>query len=70
MNYLKILSDNLRKYRVKNNLTIKEMAKITGIPINFLCKIDNLTAKRIKLFYLEKICKTLNTDIKNLFYNE
>lgn len=70
MNYLNILSENLKKIRIEKSMTIKEMANITGIPKSFLVKIDNLSAKRIKLLYLEKLCKTLNTEIKNLFYNK
>ena len=53
MNNLNILSVNLRKIRNYKNITIKEMAKITGIPKGFLVKIDNLTAKRIKLLLFE-----------------
>ena len=70
MDFLEIFSENLKKIKKEKGISIKEMAKITGISEQFLKKIDNLSAKRIKLFHLEKLCKTLNPDIKNLFYNK
>lgn len=39
--YYKILRKNIRKYRIKKNLTQQELADMTGLSREYICDIEN-----------------------------
>ena len=53
-------------FREKNKLSLRQLAKISGINAAVLEKIKNQTLKKIKFSHLEKLCKTLKTSIDKL----
>lgn len=51
----KNLAGNVRDFREKNKLSLRQLAKISGINAAVLEKIENQTLKKIKFSHLEKL---------------
>jgi len=57
---LKKLGQNIRIAREERNITIKELSEKTGIRTEYLKKIENGEAVRIKIFKLYQIAHAMN----------
>ena len=60
---------NLKELRIKNNLTVKEIAKLIGISPTYYWQIEN---KDRRLYYelSIKIAKVFNKKPDEIFYEE
>lgn len=56
---------DIKKLRIKKGLTIKELAKLSGVSISSICKYENnfITMLRPSKTIIEKILKVLDTDV-------
>lgn len=64
----KSISENIKKFRVKNNLTQRELAEKVGISLSYLTKIEATNCnKSFSLHVLFDIADALNVDIKDFF---
>jgi transcriptional regulator with XRE-family HTH domain len=65
----KIIAKNIRKERIKNNLTLEELSEKAQISVSFLSYIEkNKKIPSIKT--IEKISKGLNIPVYKLFQTE
>ena len=63
-----IVATNIKKYRLKNNLTQKELAKISGYSYSYIRKIEgNNCPKNFSIQTIYNLAKSLNIDIEELF---
>lgn len=67
--YYEIVRLNIKKYRVKANLTQHELAELTGISQKYLSQIESdiKDKKYFTLTVIGKIANALNIDIAELF---
>ncbi|TJX14596.1 helix-turn-helix transcriptional regulator [Tissierella creatinini] len=64
----KAISENIKKFRVQNNLTQRELAEKVGISLSYLTKIEATNCnKSFSLHVLFDIADALNVDIKEFF---
>ena len=63
-----IISNNIRKYRLANNMTQRELAFKSGYSYSYIRRMEGpKCAKSFSIQTLENIAITLNIDIENLF---
>ena len=66
--YFNIIRYNIRKYRIKSNLTQQELADKAGITMNYLSKIEsNKMQRSFSIVILGRIADALEIDIRKLF---
>ncbi len=65
MDFYKNLGNNIKKYRLKNNLTQEELADKIGKSLNFVGKIE-VAFSRPSLPTVIQIAKALNTTVSDL----
>lgn len=64
----KTISENIKKYRIQNNLTQRELADKVGISLSYLTKIEAANCnKSFSLHVLFDIADALNIDITEFF---
>lgn len=66
MDVLKQFSENIKRLRIKNNMTIQELSRITCINEKYLIKIEKCEAKRLQLHHLDIFCKCFNVETKEI----
>ncbi len=66
--YYTIVRKNIKKYRIKANLTQQELAEKTGFTYQYIRDLESLAIVRCpRLDTLAIISEALNISIKNLF---
>ena len=66
--YYNLIRTNIKKYRIKANLTQQELADKTGITMNYLSKIESERMNRgFSVVIIGRIADALEIDIRNLF---
>lgn len=60
---------NVRYYRIKNGLTLKELSEQLNVSINYLSTLELNNAK-IKPEFLPMLCTTLKIDITDLYIED
>lgn len=69
-NLNKIIGINIKKYRIINNIKLKELSKLTGISLITLINIERNTINReITIQELYKISIVLNITVNKLLEN-
>ena len=67
--YYKIIRHNIKKIRLKNEMTQQELADLTGYTRGYICDIENESKnKHFSLATLTRISFALNKDITIFFY--
>lgn len=67
-NIYRIVSQNIKKYRLKNGLTQKELATISGYSYAYIRRLEGpKCTKNFSIQTIYNISKALNIDIKKLF---
>ena len=70
-NIYDIVAQNIKKYRIAQNITLKELAKLTGYSYAYLRRIEaQKCPKNFSLLTISIIANALNIDIKYLFNND
>lgn len=62
-----IIGKNIKKYRLENNLTQRELAEKLLMSDSFIAKLESVTHQTISIDILEEIAHILNKDIKDFF---
>ena len=66
--YYNLIRNNIKKYRIKSNLTQQELADKAGITMNYLSKIESNKMQRgFSIVILGRIADALEIDIRKLF---
>ena len=52
----------LKEERIKRNLSLETLSKLSNISISTLSKIENNKIKKINCVFIYRICKILNID--------
>ena len=66
--YYKIIAENIRKYRLEQNMSQEELAELTDISRCYVSDIENLRRKKhITIAILGRIAETLNKNIGDFF---
>lgn len=66
-----LIGKNISKYRIKKGYTLKDLSITTNLDINYLDEIEkNGVDGNITFDELNKICKSLEINMINLFENE
>ena len=68
--YYNLIRKNIKKYRIKANLTQQELADKAGITMNYLSKIESERMNRGFSVVIGRIADALEIDIRNLFDEE
>jgi len=66
MKLRKIFSDNVRKYRIKQNLSQEELAEKAGVHRTYIGSVER-GERNITINVMEKICIALEMSIIDLF---
>jgi len=66
---LKIFGDNVRKERLKRNLSQEDLADLANVHRTYIGMIER-AEKNITLLNIEKLAKALNLNIPDLLNNE
>ena len=63
-----IISNNIKKYRLVNNMTQRELARKSGYSYSYIRRMEGpKCAKSFSIQALENIASVLDVDIKHLF---
>ncbi len=63
-----IIAKNIKKYRRKNKMTQRELAKISGYSYSYLRRLEGPSCrKNFSIQAIYNLSKALNIDIKQLF---
>ena len=62
-----IIGKNIKKYRLENNLTQRDLAEKLLMSDSFIAKLESVTHQTISIDTLEEIAHILNKDIKDFF---
>ena len=66
--YFRVIRYNVRKYRIKANMTQQEFADSAGVTMNYISKIENEKMRRgLSIVVLGRIADGLKIDIRKLF---
>ena len=66
--YYNLIRTNIKKYRIKANLTQQELADKAGITMNYLSKIESERMNRgFSVVIIGRIADALEIDIRKLF---
>lgn len=66
--YYEIIRKNIRKYRLRNNLSQQQLADMCGITRQYLCDIENENRnKHVTIAILGRIADSLNINIQLFF---
>ena len=66
--YYDIIRKNIKKYRMKKNLTQQQLADKIGLTMNYIAKIESSKMQRgFTIIVLGRIADALEIDIKDLF---
>ncbi len=69
--YYNLIRTNIKKYRIKANLTQQELADKAGITMNYLSKIESERMNRgFSIVIIGRIADALEIDIRKLFDEE
>ena len=69
--YYNLIRKNIKKYRIKANLTQQELADKAGITMNYLSKIESERMNRgFSIVIIGRIADALEIDIRKLFDEE
>ena len=69
--YYNLIRTNIKKYRIKANLTQQELADKAGITMNYLSKLDSARMNRgCSIVIIGRIADALEIDIRKLFDEE
>lgn len=60
--------NNLRKIRKVKNLTIKDLADISGVSIGYICHLEKGTRQNPSREVMEKISKALGEPVTKIFF--
>lgn len=60
------VGENIKKYRIKLDLSQEELAKKAGVKYTTLTKIESGVIKKPSVFVMAKIAQALNVSIENL----
>lgn len=64
-----VIGKNIKKYRLENNLTQRELAEKLLMSDSFIAKLESVTRQTISIDTLEQIAYILNRDIRDFFTN-
>lgn len=62
-----VIGTNIKKYRLENKLTQRELAEKLLMSDSFIAKLESVTHQTISIDTLEQIAHVLNKDIKDFF---
>ena len=66
--YYEIFRKNIKKYRLKHNLTQQDLADLTGLSRQYICDIENKNRnKHLTIAILGRISDALNIPITEFF---
>lgn len=66
--YYKILRQNIRKYRIKNELTQQELADMTDLSREYICDIENDSRnKHPTISAIGRVADALEIEMGSLF---
>ena len=69
--YYEIVRTNIKKYRLKNNLTQQDLADLSGVSRQYICDIENKNRnKHITIAILGRVADALNINIIAFFIKE
>lgn len=60
--------NNLKKFRKSKNLTIRELAELSGVSMGYICHLEKGTRKNPSRDIMEKIAKVLGEPIIKIFF--
>lgn len=60
--------NSLKKIRTSKNMTIRELSEKSGVSAGYLCHLENGTRSNPSKDVMEKIAKTLNKNIMEIFF--
>ncbi|MCX6810892.1 MAG: helix-turn-helix transcriptional regulator [Candidatus Berkelbacteria bacterium] len=63
---INIISENIKKYRLKLGLSQEDFAKISDVKYTTLTKIESNVIKNPSILVISKIAKALNIPIEEL----
>ncbi|XZN14369.1 helix-turn-helix domain-containing protein (plasmid) [Clostridium perfringens] len=61
-----MIGDNIKKLRLFNDLTLKELSKLSGVGVSTISEIESGKISNPKATTLNKIAKVLEVDINTL----
>lgn len=64
-----VIGKNIKKYRIKKNITQKQLADNLLLTDNFIAKLESNTRQTISIDTLYEISKELNVNISKFFDN-
>lgn len=66
--YYEIIRENIKKFRLKHNLTQQDLADLTGLSRQYICDIENKNRnKHLTIAILGRISDALNIPITEFF---
>ena len=63
-----MFKNNIYNLRKEKNLTLSQLSKLTNLSIGYLCHLENGSRTNPSMNTMEKICKSLNKSIQEVFY--
>lgn len=62
--------NNIKKFRIEKNYTLKKLAELVGISSGYLCHLEKGTRENPSYKVMFKISRILGKNIEEIFNNE
>ncbi len=62
--------NKIKKIRKEKGITLEELSRRSGISTGYLCHLENGTRSNPSIDVMEKIAKTLNKTVFEVFFNK
>lgn len=62
--------NKLKLLRLERGMTLEELAKKSGVSAGYLCHLENGSRAHPSIEIMEKIAKSLNKTIFEIFFNQ
>lgn len=62
-------SNNIKKYRLQQGLTLKDLSTMTNLSAGYLCHLEKGSRKNPSVKVMEVISKALNKTVGEIFFN-
>lgn len=62
--------NNMKKIRISKNMTLGDLANLTGISAGYLCHLEKGTRKNPSIQIMESIAKALDKSVIEIFFSK
>lgn len=63
-----MINNNIRTFRNEKQITLKNLSKLTGLSVGYLCHLEKGTRTNPSMDVINKIAQALNKSVSEVFF--